>query len=103
LSFAEDEDEEATATAGSLFVAGDFTAEMMLRLESTSISWNTPSRWKVGLYSAGTLARRRSTSCSAPMTSVGWSFDDRIDDAKLVTGTNYRNKKKLKYLEKMPC
>jgi hypothetical protein len=34
------------------------------------------------------LARRSSTSCKAPMTRVGWSLDDKIEDAKLAMGTD---------------
>jgi hypothetical protein len=34
------------------------------------------------------LERRSSTSCKAPITRVGWSLDDKIDDAKLAMGTD---------------
>ena len=66
----------------------DFGDWLRARVAKLSISWNTPSRRKVGLYSCGSFPNRRSTSCSALMTSDGWSFDDNIDAAKLATGTN---------------
>ena len=81
--------EGASEVSLSVFLSLSFDLdEVMVRDARESISWNTPSRRKTGLYSAGTFARSSSTSCRAPMTRVGWSLDDKIDEAKLATGTN---------------
>jgi hypothetical protein len=65
-----------------------FFEEVSTRSASSSTSWKTPSLRKAGRYSSGILERRSSTSCKAPMTRVGWSLDDRIDDEKLAIGTD---------------
>ena len=77
------------ASETSVFLSLSFDLDVTtVRDANDSISWNTPSLRKTGLYSAGTLTRRSSTSCRAPITRVGWSFDDRMEEAKLATGTN---------------
>ena len=68
-----------------------FLDEISVRSARSSTSWNTPSLLKAGRYSSGTLERRSSTSCKAPMTRVGWSLDDKIDEAKLAIGTDYES------------
>jgi len=65
-----------------------FFEEINVRSASSPTSWNTPSLRKAGRYSSGHLERRSSTSCKAPITRVGWSLDDKIDDAKLAMGTD---------------
>ena len=53
-----------------------------------STSWKTPSLRNAGAYSVGTFESNISASWRAPKTRVGWSFDERIEEEKLATGTN---------------
>lgn len=83
-----DEASERSLSLSLSLLLAFFFEETSVRSASSSTSWNTPSLRKAGRYSSGTLERRSSTSCKAPITRVGWSFDDRIEDAKLAIGTD---------------
>jgi len=67
-----------------------FFEETSGRSTSGSTLWNKSSLRKAARYFSGALERRSPSSCKAPITRVGWSLDDRIDDAnsKLAIGTD---------------